>query len=139
MKAAPLFVDTSAWIALLDLSDGQHERASRFWHGCLAEGRRFLTSDYVLDESFTLLRRRRNGLKLATVLHDLVRESDLVVETEIGPELRELGWEIFVGFQDKVLSFTDCTSFALMRSRQLLEAFSFDADFQRAGFITRPA
>ena len=46
--------------------------------------------------------------------------------------------EITVGYEDKVLSFTDCTSFALMRERKLLEAFTFDSDFKRAGFVVLP-
>ncbi len=48
------------------------------------------------------------------------------------------GWEIFTTYEDQLLSFTDCTSFALMRQRQLLEAFTFDTDFHRAGFVVRP-
>ena len=138
MKPPELFVDTSAWVALLDVSDSLHGRASAYWAATLAEDRQFLTSDYVLDESYTLLRRRRNGLQMAVLLHDLVTGSELIEEAEIGPELRALGWEIFVGYRDKILSFTDCTSFALMRERTMLEAFTFDADFQRAGFMTLP-
>lgn len=138
MKPSELFVDSSAWIALIDVSDNLHERATECWQAMLVENRRFLTSDYVLDESYTLLRRRRNGLEMAVLLHDLVDESKLIEEAEIGPELRGLGWEIFVSYQDKVLSFTDCTSFALMRERTMLDAFTFDTDFQRLGFITLP-
>jgi hypothetical protein len=138
LRLPALFVDTSAWVALLDVSDGLHERASAFWKAVLAEDRRFLTSDYVLDEAYTLLRRRRNGLRMAVLLHDLATGSALIEEAEIGPELRALGWEIFAGYRDKVLSFTDCTSFALMRKRAMLEVFTFDADFQRLGFITLP-
>ena len=139
MRPPELFVDTSAWVALLDVSDGLHGRAGAFWKEMLAANRRLLTSDYVLDESYTLLRRRRKGREMAILLHDLVAGSEIVAEVEVGEELRALGWEIFVGYKDQVLSFTDCTSFALMRERTILEAFTFDADFQRAGFITLPA
>lgn len=138
MKLPELFVDTSAWVALVDVSDSLHGRASAFWKEMLSAGRRFLTSDYVLDESYTLLRRRRNGLKMAILLHGLVTESEVIAEAEVGTELRMLGWEIFVGYRDKVLSFTDCTSFALMHERTMLEVFTFDADFQRAGFVVLP-
>lgn len=138
MKQAGIFVDTSAWVALLDINDNLHGSAGSCWQSILTAGRRILTSNYVLDETYTLLRRRRNGLKMATLLYDLIHTSDLVDEAEIGSELRNIGWDIFVTYEDKVLSFTDCTSFALMRQRTLLEAFTFDADFQRAGFVALP-
>ncbi len=64
--------------------------------------------------------------------------SEIIDEVEVDAQLRALGWEIFVGYEDKVLSFTDCTSFALMRERKLLDAFSFDSDFARAGFVILP-
>jgi len=138
LKSQPLFVDTSAWIALTDVSDNLNTRASEFWRELLANGRSLVTSNYVLDETYTLLRRRRNGLKRATILHDLVKTSAAIEEAEIGGELRAQAWELFVGYSDKVLSFTDCTSFALMKDLQILEVFTFDGDFQQVGFISLP-
>ena len=138
MTRQPLFVDASAWIATIDASDGLHGDARRFWAASRAERRRFVTSDYVLDETYTFLRRRRNGLKMAVAVNDLVASSHIIEVVGITQELRDQAWELFVGYEDQVLSFTDCTSFALMRQRQLLEVFTFDRDFQRAGFIVRP-
>ena len=75
---------------------------------------------------------------MAVALHDLIVASEMIDEAEIDAHLRVLGWEIFVAYDDKVLSFIDCTSFALMRERKLIEAFTFDSDFERAGFIVLP-
>lgn len=138
MKLPVLFVDTSAWVALLDSSDGLHRRASAFWHKMLAIERRFLTSTYVLDETLTLLRRRRQGLRMAILFHELVTTSKVIEVAEVDSELSAFAWEIFMSYQDKVLSFTDCTSFALMQRRTLLEAFTFEADFRQVGFIVFP-
>ncbi len=44
---------------------------------------------------------------------------------------------LFTCYSDKVYSFTDCTSFAVMASRGLFEAFTFDNDFQRGDFVVR--
>ncbi len=133
-----LFVDASAWIATIDASDGLHADAQRFWASARALRRRFLTSDYVLDETYTFLRRRRKGLRMAVAVHELVESSRLIEVAAINEDLRDQAWEIFAGYEDQVLSFTDCTSFALMRERKLLEAFTFDQDFRRAGFIVQP-
>lgn len=134
----PLFVDASAWVALIDSRDGCHLPARELWRASLEGRRSFLTSDYVLDEAYTLLRRRRNGLVMAKELHGRIGRSRLIEVAEIGPDLRDAAWEIFVAYDDQVLSFTDCTSFALMRERRLLEAFTFDGDFHRAGLVVRP-
>ncbi len=72
LKRPFVFIDASAWVALMDMSDGCHARASMLWRSALEDGRQFLTTDYVLDEASTLLRRRRRGLKMAAALHDLV-------------------------------------------------------------------
>jgi predicted nucleic acid-binding protein len=138
MSRPPIFVDSAAWVALMDAADGLHRTAREYWQTAQAARATFLTTDYVLDEAYTLLRRRRNGLRMATVLHDVVDAARLVEVAEVSGDLRRHAWEIFVGYEEQVLSFTDCTSFALMRERRVFEVFTFDADFQRAGFVVRP-
>jgi uncharacterized protein len=133
-----LFVDASAWVALIDARDGCHLPARGFWLASLEARRTFLTSDYVLDEAYTLLRRRRNGLAMARELHGRIGASRLIEVVEIGADLRAAAWEIFTTYEDPTFSFTDCTSFALLRERRLLEAFTFDGDFRPAGFLVRP-
>jgi predicted nucleic acid-binding protein len=36
-------------------------------------------------------------------------------------------------------SYTDCTSFVLMRRLRIQQAIALDADFQREGFLLLPA
>ncbi len=69
---------------------------------------------------------------MAKALHDLLGASRLIEVAEIGEDPRAAGWETFVTYEEQLLSFTDCTSFALMRQRQLLEAFTFDGRLRRA-------
>ncbi|MBF0336470.1 MAG: type II toxin-antitoxin system VapC family toxin [Nitrospirae bacterium] len=49
-------------------------------------------------------------------------------------ELQKEAWGYFKKYSDKIYSFTDCTSFVLMKEKNILEYFSFDEDFRRAGF-----
>lgn len=51
-----IFVDTGAFFAAYVSSDVHHQRANLFWDEHVGE---FVTTDYVLDELFTLLRRRQ--------------------------------------------------------------------------------
>lgn len=50
----------------------------------------------------------------------------------------EAGLVIFEGAADQPFSFTDCTSFALMRARDVGAAFAFDTDFTKFGFQGLP-
>ena len=47
-------------------------------------------------------------------------------------------WRLFLARRDKEYSFTDCTSFVLMRRLGLDAALALDADFAQEGFRTFP-
>lgn len=138
MNGRTVFVDTAAWVAMADARDRCHGPARRFFADTMAAGDGLLTTDYVLDETYTLLRRRRNGLPMARAVRELVRGSELIEEVEVDLHLRDAAWELFTGYDDKVLSFTDCTSFAVMRERGLRRVFTFDGDFHKVGFVAVP-
>lgn len=123
----------------MDTRDGCHAAARRFWLQLLESRTPLLITDYILDEALTLLRRRRKGLDLAKALYDILVRSRKVELVEVDATLRQAGWELLVTYQDQVLSFTDCTSFALLRRRNLSEVFTFDEDFARVGFVMRPS
>jgi len=48
------------------------------------------------------------------------------------------GWKIFKTHREKKYSFTDCTSFALMETQAIKNAFTFDKHFQQHGFNMLP-
>ena len=50
----------------------------------------------------------------------------------------QAAWDLFLDRQDKEYSFTDCTSFALMRRLRLGRAIAVDEDFAREGFDVAP-
>lgn len=135
----PVFVDTSGWVALFSRDDQAHGVAKRHWEILRKQRRLLLTSNYVLDETFTLLRRGRGGLPMAQTFHALIGQSQVLEVAWIDQGLSEQAWALFVSYSDKLFSFTDCTSFALMQARGIFEAFTFDEDFQRAGFVIQPA
>ncbi|HSL83325.1 MAG TPA: PIN domain-containing protein [Thermoanaerobaculia bacterium] len=138
MNGTRLFVDSRAWVALFNSRDREHDRASRYWRRLRDERRPLLTSDHVLDETYTLIRRSRAGLPGAMEFHEVVTASRVLEIAEIDGDRRERAWDLFTRYDDKVLSFTDCTSFALLQELGLQEAFAFDSDFARVGFIERP-
>ena len=50
-----IFVDTSAWVALEDRSDTNHWKAIAYKDEFLHSKTRMVTTNYVLDETYTLL------------------------------------------------------------------------------------
>lgn len=128
-----LFVDTSAWYALNDRSD-QHRDAALESMSRISSGQvGLITSDYILDESLTLISARANR-RTAVAFGDLLLKSSTIQLVTITEELRQSAFELFKKFSDKDLSFTDCTSFALMKKLKLKTAFTFDEHFRQVGF-----
>ena len=106
------FVDTSGWYASIVPTDADHARAV----GWLAANTGpLLTTDYILDETLTLLRSRGYS-------HLAVPWGDAVL-VGVAADLHYLtaadiaaAWDVFRRFADKDWSFTDCTSKAVMES-----------------------
>jgi hypothetical protein len=132
-----IFADTTAWAALYDRRDKNHETASKFMKELKGEKILFITTDYILDETLTLIR-MRVGHEEAVNFGRWLSESGVVRLIDVNPKLRETAWEIFKRYSDKYFSFTDCTSFALMRELNISQAFSFDRHFSQFGFIRLP-
>jgi predicted nucleic acid-binding protein len=118
--------------------DSNHVEARRFLVGLSKGGHGApITTDYVLDETMTLLRGRR-GLPAALSFIDKVQSSKSVKIAWVDEGLFNRGLQEFRKSVKKAWSFTDCTSFALMRELSVSEAFSFDEHFKEAGFIVLP-
>jgi predicted nucleic acid-binding protein len=131
-----LFVDTGAWLAIADRDDQHHRRAAAFYRAA-GNRVRWVTSDYVLDELATRLRAVR-GAHAAVTFIRAIRRSPICQVRPVTDDAFEEALVSMLKFSDHRLSFTDCTSFALMNELCLREAFSFDGDFARCGYTLVP-
>lgn len=127
-----IFVDTSAWLALNDKSDQFHSKAILKSAEIKKQKIELVTSDYVLDETFTIIRFRMSH-KAAILFGDSIFNSNIVKIESIASENMFQAWEMFKKYKDKDFSFTDCTSFCLMKKRKIRKAFSFDKHFKQIG------
>lgn len=128
-----VFVDTSAWVALKHKGDSLWQQATTLNHSLLGSGARYVTSNFVLDETYTLLRLRA-GHHLAVELGKTIARSQLITVVRVSEVLETEAWQIFTRYADKEWSFTDCTSFASMRERNVYEAFTNDHHFEQFGY-----
>lgn len=133
-----LFVDSSGWIALSSTGDKYSRIAARGFAAIKDEPLQMITSDYVLDESFTHLQ-RHFGRRGAVEFGRWLLANDRIEVLRVDEEIWEAAWEMFQAYEDKEWSFTDCSSFVLMQRRRLYVAFSFDRHFEQAGFQLWPA
>jgi uncharacterized protein len=133
-----VFWDTSAFLAIENRRDTHHHEAVSFRDSCFKEGRALITTDYILDESYTLIRFRA-GYHIAVQFGEALRGSRLLRIEHITPEIIEKAWQLFKNFSDHEFSFTDCTSFIVMERLHIQTAFTFDHHFKEYDrFTIRP-
>jgi predicted nucleic acid-binding protein len=132
-----IFVDTSAWYALNDRKDQNHKKAGKFIESLKAEPVLLFTTDYVVDETLTLLRFRVSHRAAASFLR-LFSQSQQIVREQATSDQLTRAEEIFLQYKDKLWSFTDCVSFAFMEEKRLKDAFTFDAHFNQFGMHVYP-
>ncbi|MHC4880347.1 MAG: type II toxin-antitoxin system VapC family toxin [Planctomycetota bacterium] len=132
-----IFVDTGAFLARYIERDQHHRAAITHWQS-LQNGRRpCFTSNFVLDETITLLARRATYLFAAERARNLFASASLsILRPSQNDELAAL--ELFQKYADQSVSFTDCVSFTLMKKHGIQQAFSFDHHFRMAGFELEP-
>jgi len=126
-----IFVDTSAWFARLVASDPNHEAAVCFTR---ASGEALLTTDYVADETLTLLRARGQA-RASLAFGESLFGGQLGHVYFMTEEDARQAWELFRRFHDKDWSFTDVTSKVVMDRLGVNRAFAFDRHFSQFGDI----
>jgi predicted nucleic acid-binding protein len=135
MKA--VFADTAGWVACADRRDQSHAECCAARDSQLKEGKVLVTTDYVVDETLTLLRIRL-GTASARQWWETVSSSQRVLMRSVDEELLEAARQWFFRYSDKDFSFTDCTSFVLMKRDRINSALTTDHHFVQAGFMALP-
>lgn len=126
-----IFVDTGAWLAASVPSDANHPAAS---HWLTGNAEPLLTTDYVVDETLTLLRARGERTRSLLLGEKFFNGhlAEIYVLTEADTVL---AWEVFKGFNDKDWSFTDCASKVVIERFGVRQAFAFDHHFKQFGSV----
>jgi len=84
------------------------------------------------------LAKARFGSVLALRLLDLVHHTAALDLEWVGSEHFEAAEGWFREYHDQTFSFTDCTSFVIMRERGIRQAITTDDHFRIAGFLLLP-
>ncbi len=130
-----VFVDTSAFYAVLDADDAYHPAARASWTDLLDGGHELHTSNYVLVETLALLQARIGMDSVRTFTADVLPVLSVFWVDEATH--RSAHHALLVsGRRD--LSLVDCVSFEAMRRLHIEDAFCFDRHFHEQGMRALP-
>ncbi len=134
-----IFVDTGAWLALLNQRDQHHHDAVAVFNDLRQQRSRLLTTDYVIDETVTRVRYDTNHALSVLFLNriELLEETGVLTMAGIDKNVFEAAKVLFCQYDSVRLSFTDCTSFVICRDNNITEAFAFDQHFSIMGINLR--
>ena len=132
-----IFIDTGAFLARYLRNDQHHRSAVVVWEKLASNRENCVTSNFVLDETFTLLGRRA-GYPFALQRAKNIYASQVLTICRPDREDEINALQFFGKYADQHLSFTDCISIVLMKREKINRVFSFDRHFEFAGFHVVP-
>lgn len=139
----PLFIDTWGWVTLRIRNQARHEEVVGFVRDRLQRGTQLITTDYVIDETVTLMYRRAPASLAAESVEQIIEfeERGLVTRERITEPRFQATLDLRRRYADKPdISFTDLSSMVVMEERGIRDVLSGDAHFEHVGlgFRRRP-
>jgi predicted nucleic acid-binding protein len=120
--------DSSAVLALVDADDADHDRAVSVANRIATEQRPSVITNYIEVEAHALLLRKLGRV----IAREWLLRAGLPVLRAL-PQEEERAKAILASHTDKDWSLCDTISFAVMESRRLRTAFTFDRHFRQYG------
>ncbi|MFM5987606.1 MAG: type II toxin-antitoxin system VapC family toxin [Sphaerospermopsis kisseleviana] len=128
-----LFIDTWGWLTLHDRQESYHQETVNFYRKFLANQGIIYTTDYILDETFTLFFKRLGSYQAKLSM-------DLLLNF-INADRFAATCKMRVKYSDKpLISFTDLSSMVVMQELQISLVLTGDEHFNQVGmeFIKVP-
>ena len=131
-----IFIDTTIWVSAADESDNLHTDGSAVIKA-LSEERlsRAVTTDFVLDETLTILRKRHAKSSSISKIAGNILSSSKILIVYVDAQLFMDSLITFKKYENP--SFTDSVSLTVMRQLKIREIYSHDGDFDLKGFVRK--
>ena len=131
-----LFVDTWGWVAVADRSDSGQDAAREIFQRARRSGGA-ITSNFILDETFTLLFKRRPFADAWHFTTSVVRSPFIDIQ-EVTDVRFSRTIELRKQFSDKPrISFTDLSTMAIMQELGVTDILTTDRHFTYVGLGLR--
>ena len=131
-----LFVDTSGWANLIDVSQPFHSLSVKTYQNMRSQKHKIITTSYIITELIALL---SSPLRIprpkAIAFIQSLKTSPYIEVIHISKEIDTKAWELLMQRQDKEWSLVDCSSFIVMQKCKITESLTSDHHFEQAGFI----
>ena len=131
-----IFIDTWGWLTFFDKKEQFHKEVKLCVKNFTDANHHLVTSDYVLDETNTILFRRLKfnlALKAQNEIDKLTKQSYIEL-IWINNTIFESAINLRKKYKDKPgISFTDLTSFAIMKLLNINNALTYDKHFEIVG------
>ena len=114
-----VFIDTSGWVALFVENDKYHKKAASIFEEIKNSKAIIYTSDYVIDETITTIL-VRGSHKQSVLAGEALFISKIIKIVNICPDYLQVAWELYQKYKDKMFSFTDVTSFVIMKDLNII-------------------
>lgn len=128
-----VFVDTSAFYAILDVQEQYHSQARTIMRQLAKDQDTLYTSNFVIAETHALVLKRRGSTPAYRFLEFIFQSTIRIVRVDQTDETQARS--ILFGYMSKGYSYTDAVSFAIMRRIHIHRAFTFDDHFAQHGFM----
>jgi predicted nucleic acid-binding protein len=126
-----VYIDTSAFLAVLNADDRFHDRARRIWRRLIEADLSLFCNNYILVETIAVLQNRLGMDAVIAFQNDI---SPILTILWVDEELHQRAVSALLAARRRRLSLVDCTSFESMRRVGLYRVFAFDAHFEEQGF-----
>ena len=131
-----LFIDTWGWLVLHNKREPRHAEVNVYYRKLRINGGTIYTTDYILDETLTMLFRRLPfslARKSIGLLDKAIEQGYLRLEW-ISPQRFEAAKELRLRLHDKPdISFTDLTSMVVMKELDVSSILTEDDHFIQVG------
>lgn len=125
-----IFLDTSAVYAYINRKDPDHIKVKAVIGGFRGK---LIITNYIFDEAITLITARL-GHQTAVFVGNILLNSPQIEKVWITQDDEKKSWTLFSERDDKEYSFTDCTSFVVMRRLKIIKSLALDGHFRQEGF-----
>ncbi len=129
-----IFIDTGGWVGLFNKRDKFHQGASQIYKKIKANKLEIYTSDYIIDETVTLIKSHSNSDAAINAGNALMR-SQLVNIINVDANIFNKTWLNFQKYKDKDYSFTDVSTISIMHELKIIHLFAFDDNLINFGFV----
>ncbi len=135
--SSQIFVDASAWIAVVWNGDQHHVAAAAEYRRLVTTSTPLVTTNLIIAEAHALIRRDGGHARAMRFLESL-RTTARIERVYADADLEQRAERLLAQYADHAFSFADAVSFALMQGRGISHAFAFDRHFLAAGFTLVP-